>query len=127
MHKDVIQTESAPPAIGPYSQAIRAGGLLFLSGQIPLDPHTRTLVEGDAAAQTRQVMQNLGAVLAAAGASFEHVVKTTIYLTDLSDFAQVNQVYAEAFPTVPPARATVQVAQLPLGSKVEIDAIALLD
>jgi 2-iminobutanoate/2-iminopropanoate deaminase len=124
MAKTPIQTENAPAAIGPYSQAIAAGSLLFISGQLGVDPSTRALVPGDIRQQTRQVMNNLGAVLKAAGCSFDQVVKTTIYLTNLADFAAVNEVYAEAFSAAPPARATVQVVALPLGAKVEIDAIA---
>ncbi len=122
--KEPIATKTAPAAIGPYSQAIRAGGFVFLSGQIPLDPATGQIVEGDIAAQTEQVMKNLGAVLEAAGCTFDHVVRTTIYLTNLADFQVVNETYGRSFPGVPPARATVQVAALPRGSKVEIDAIA---
>jgi 2-iminobutanoate/2-iminopropanoate deaminase len=122
--KQIIATAEAPQAIGPYSQAVRAGDLVFLSGQIPLDPSTGTMVTGDAAAQTRQVMDNLGAVLRAAGATFAHVVRATIYLVDLGDFAKVNEVYGSYFSTAPPARATVQVAALPRGASVEIDMIA---
>jgi 2-iminobutanoate/2-iminopropanoate deaminase len=124
MTKRVVSTEKAPAAIGPYSQAILSGDLLFLSGQIPLDPKTGNLVTGDIEAETRRVMDNLGAVLAAAGAKFEHLVKTTIYLTDLGDFAAVNRVYASYFSLDPPARATVQVSALPRGARVEIEAIA---
>jgi 2-iminobutanoate/2-iminopropanoate deaminase len=119
-----ISTPKAPAAIGPYSQAIRAGELLFLSGQIPLDPATGELVAGDIAAQTERVLDNLGAVLAAAGAGFDAVVKTTIYLVDLGDFQAVNALYGKRFSASPPARATVQVAALPRGARVEIDAIA---
>ena len=126
MAKTVVSTEGAPGAIGPYSQAIHSGDLLFLSGQIPLDPATGQLVQGSIEDETRQVMRNLEAVLAAAGASFAHVVRTTIYLTNLGDFAAVNQVYGTHFPSAPPARATVQVAALPRGARVEIDAIAHL-
>lgn len=119
-----IATKDAPAAIGPYSQGVRFGNFVFLSGQIPLDPATGALVEGDIAAQTERVMKNLDAVLKAAGAGFENVVRCTIYLTDLADFAKVNEVYGSRFPRNPPARATVQVAALPKGAKVEIDAIA---
>ena len=128
MQRSIVSTQDAPQAIGPYSQAVRAGQLLFLSGQIPLDPRSGELVGGaDVEAQTRQVMANLGAVLAAAGSGFPHVLKTTIFLTDLGDFARVNQVYGAAFEGLsPPARATVQVAALPRGAKVEIEAIALV-
>jgi 2-iminobutanoate/2-iminopropanoate deaminase len=126
--KRVVQAAGAPGAIGPYSQAVEARGArtLWLSGQIPLDPATGELVAGDVALQTARVMENLGAVLAAAGAGFEHVVRCTIYLVDLGDFAAVNEVYGRSFPADPPARATVQVAALPRGARVEIDAIAVL-
>lgn len=126
MQRSIVSTPDAPAAIGPYSQAVRAGAFVFLSGQIPLDPRTGELVGGDdVEAQTRQVLANLKAVLQAAGASFAQVVKTTIFLTDLSDFATVNRVYATAFEGVdPPARATIQVAGLPRGAKVEIEAVA---
>ncbi len=123
--KAAIATPHAPAAIGPYSQAVRAGGWVFLSGQIPLDPATGAMVTGDIEAQTRQVLANLTAVLAAAGASWRDVVRTTIYLTDLGTFERVNRVYAEVAGEVPPARATVQVAALPRGAAVEIDAVAL--
>ncbi len=122
--KEAITSSDAPKAIGPYSQAVRAGGLVFLSGQIPLDPKTGELVGVDVRAQADRVIDNLAAVLRAAGLSFEHVVKTTIYLTDLADFGAVNEVYGKRFGAVPPARATVQVAALPRGAKVEIDAVA---
>jgi 2-iminobutanoate/2-iminopropanoate deaminase len=119
-----ISTADAPAAIGPYSQAIHAGDLVFLSGQVPIDPATGDLVGGDIAAQTERVLDNLGAVLAAAGCGFGDVVKTTIYLVDLGDFQVVNQTYAKRFSAAPPARATVQVSALPKGARVEIDAIA---
>ncbi len=125
MHdRTVISTTAAPAAIGPYSQAIRAGQCVFLSGQIALDPATGQLVGDDATAQTRQVMANLAAVLDAAGVSLEHVVRCTIFLTDMADFAAVNAVYGMAFPHEPPARETVGVAALPRGARVEISAIA---
>ncbi len=120
-----ILSNNAPAAIGPYSQAVRAGNLLFLSGQIPLDPATGELVAGDIVLETERVLQNLGAVLGAAGLSFEHVVRTTIYLTDLTHFQAVNTAYGKFFSRVPPARATVQVAALPRGARIEIDAIAV--
>ena len=120
----VVSTEKAPKAIGPYSQAIRSGDLIFTSGQIPLDPATQQLVQGDIRAQTERVMENLAAVLQAAGVSFEHVVKTTIFLADLDDFAIVNEIYGRRFTKNPPARSTVQVAALPKGARVEIDLIA---
>ncbi|MBX3126646.1 MAG: Rid family detoxifying hydrolase [Polyangiaceae bacterium] len=119
-----VRTEAAPPAIGPYSQAVAAQDWVFLSGQIPLDPKTGELVAGSIERETEQVMHNLGAVLAAAGADFDAVVKTTIYLTDLQDFSAVNAVYERHFGAEPPARATVQVSALPRGARVEIDAIA---
>lgn len=126
MTRQVISSPQAPAAIGPYSQAIAASGWVFLSGQIPLDPRSGELVQGDIEAETRQVLDNLGHVLAAAGAGFGDLVKTTIYLTNLGDFAAVNRVYAERFAEAPPARATVQVAALPRGARVEIDGIALV-
>ena len=130
MPREIISTKDAPRAIGPYSQGVIAAGArtLFCSGQIPLDPTTGEMVgAGDVRAQAERVMQNLGAVLAAAGASFGAVVRTTIFLADLQDFAAVNEVYGRYFPSSPPARATVQVAGLPKGALVEIDAIAVLD
>jgi 2-iminobutanoate/2-iminopropanoate deaminase len=127
MTKQVITTADAPAAIGPYSQAIRVGNLVFTSGQIPLHPQTGDIVGETAAEQARQVLQNLQAVLQAAGASLQNVVKTTIFLTDLSQFAAVNAVYAEFFPENLPARSTVQVAALPRGVQVEIEAIAIVE
>jgi 2-iminobutanoate/2-iminopropanoate deaminase len=125
--KQPISTPDAPAAIGPYSQAMRAGGFLFLSGQIPLDPATGALVGGSVSDQTRRVLENLGAILAAAGASFDNVVKTTVYLLDMADFAAMNEVYGSYFPAAaPPARATIQAARLPRDVKVEIDLIAYL-
>ncbi len=127
MDRSIITTKSAPAAIGPYSQAVCAGGFVFLSGQIPLDANSGEMVGGDDVdAQTRQVMRNLKAVLEAAGSGIAKIVKTTIYLTDLGDFASVNKIYGSFFEGVePPARATVQVSALPRGAKVEIDAIAV--
>ena len=124
--RGVVATPDAPQAIGPYSQAIVAGSLVFTAGQIPLDPATMTLVEGDVTAQTEQVMANLGAVLAAAGSSFEQVVKTTCFLVDLGDFTAFNVVYGRYFGEAPPARSTVQVAKLPAGGRVEVEAVALV-
>ena len=124
MERAVVQTPDAPQAIGPYSQAITAGNLVFCSGQIPLTPDG-ALIEGDVAAQTRQVLTNLQAVLTAAGSSLDQVVKTTVFLADMGDFAAMNAVYAEFFPANPPARSTVQVARLPRDARVEIEAIAL--
>jgi 2-iminobutanoate/2-iminopropanoate deaminase len=119
-----ISSAQAPAAIGPYSQAVRTGDLVFCSGQIPLDPATGALVEGDIGKQTDRIMKNLQAVLEAAGAGLDGVVRTTIYLVDMHDFAAVNEAYAKWFTDVPPARATVQVSALPKGARVEIDAIA---
>jgi 2-iminobutanoate/2-iminopropanoate deaminase len=119
-----IKSPAAPAAIGPYSQAVACGNWVFLSGQIPLHPHTGVLVTANAETATEQLMRNLEAVLHDAGLTFDHVVKTTIYLVDLGDFAAVNRVYAKYFAENPPARATVQVAALPKGALVEIDAIA---
>ena len=123
--RQVISTGSAPKAIGPYSQAIRAAGLLFLSGQTPLDPATGVLVEGDIAKQTERVLENLKAVLAAAGSSLERVVKTSVFLKDMGDFAAMNEVYGRYFPNDPPARSTIEAARLPKDARVEIDMIAL--
>jgi 2-iminobutanoate/2-iminopropanoate deaminase len=127
MSRKVIHTDDAPKAIGPYSQAIQvpAGTMTFLSGQIPLDPKTGEVVPGDVVAQAEQVMKNLKAVLTAAGLDFSNVVRCTIFLTNLGDFAKVNDVYGRSFPSSPPSRATVQVAALPRGVQVEIDAIAV--
>jgi 2-iminobutanoate/2-iminopropanoate deaminase len=123
--KEAITAKDAPAAIGPYSQAVGAGDLVFLSGQIPLDPATGELVAGDITAQTVRVMENLRAVLAAAGCTFGDLVRTTIYLADLTHFARVNEAYGSYLKTPFPARATVQVAALPKGALVEIDAVAL--
>ena len=124
MLKKQIQTTDAPAAIGPYSQAIRAGNFIFYSGQIPINPSSGTLVDGGIEEQTRQVITNMRAMLHASGRDFSDVVKTTIYLTDLADFVTVNEIYGECFSDVPPARACVQVAALPKGSMVEIEWIA---
>ncbi len=124
-HRHVVSTTEAPGAIGPYSQAITAGDWVFCSGQIPLDPASGQLVEGTIEDQTRRVLDNLAAVLEAAGSSLNHVVKTTIFLADMNDFAAVNAIYGEYFKTDPPARSTVQVARLPRDVRVEIEAIAL--
>ncbi len=123
--REAVRTERAPAAVGPYSQAVKAAGMVWVSGQIPLDPATGALVQGGTEAQARRVLENLGAILEAAGTSFERVVRATIYLTDLDDFDVVNRVYAEFMPSPPPARATVQVSRLPRGARVEIDAIAI--
>jgi 2-iminobutanoate/2-iminopropanoate deaminase len=124
--KTAIMTPGAPAAIGPYSQAVRVGDSLYVSGQIPLDPASGQLVPGGAAEQTERVVQNLAAILAAAGCGLRNVVKATIYLVDLADFATVNDVYARHFDVPYPARATVQVAALPRGARIEIDAIAVV-
>lgn len=128
MAREAIQTEKAPQAIGPYAQAVKVdcGKMIFCSGQIPLDPKTGQMVEGDIAAQTRQVMENLRAVLEAGGATFANVVRCNIFLADMDDFAVVNEIYGQYFPENPPSRATVQVARLPKDSRVEIDCIAVL-
>lgn len=120
-----VQTNHAPQAIGPYSQAVKANGLVFLSGQIPLDPETMQTVEGGIEVQTRRVFQNLKAVLEAAGTSFDRVVRATVYLADMNDFAAMNEVYAEFLGAVKPARSTVEAARLPRDVRVEIDLIAL--
>lgn len=130
MERDIVRTAQAPGAIGPYSQAVvvPVGGgkrMMFCSGQIPTDPATGVMVEGGIEAQTRRVLENLSAVLAAAGAGFADVVKTTIFLVDMGDFAAVNAIYGEKFPSDPPARATVQAARLPRDARVEIDCIAV--
>ena len=123
--KDRVQTDKAPKAIGPYSQAIKTDGFVFASGQIPLDPASMQIVEGGIREQTERVMNNLSAVLQAAGSSLERVVKTTVFLADLSDFADMNETYGRFFGVAPPARSTVQVSRLPRDVKVEIDVIAL--
>jgi len=124
MEKKIIYTDKAPKAIGPYSQAVLMGDLLFVSGQIPLDPETMTIVSDDVKLQTHQVLKNLQAILNEAGMSLENVVKTTVYIKDMNDFAAINEVYAEYFTTNKPARACVEVARLPKDVKVEIELIA---
>jgi len=124
--KEPISSPDAPRAIGPYSPAIRAAGMVFVSGQLAIDPSTGKLVEGGIAAQTERVINNLKAILAAAGSGLEQVVKTTVYLKSMNDFAAMNEVYGKMFPAPPPARATVEVARLPVDALVEIDVIALL-
>jgi 2-iminobutanoate/2-iminopropanoate deaminase len=124
--RNAISTKDAPQAIGPYSQGIRAGNMLFVSGQGHLDPDTGALVTGDIATETRRVMDNIGAILKAAGASFDHVVRTTVYLADMADFAAMNAVYGEYFSAPAPARTTIQVARQPRDLRVEIDVIAVL-
>ncbi len=124
--KQIIKTANAPEAIGPYSQAVRTGDLVFASGQIPLDPRTGQSVGGGVAEQTEQVLRNLSAVLEAAGSSLDRVVKTTVFLADMNDFAAMNEVYARYFSKEPPARATIAAARLPRDARVEIEAIALV-
>ena len=126
MDKKVIQTDKAPKAIGPYSQAIQAGSFLFLSGQIPLDPKTGELVKGDIRQQTKQVLENISGVLKSQKLEMEDVVKVTIFLKDIREFNQVNKVYATYFPSSPPARSTVEVAKLPRDAEIEIEAVALI-
>ena len=124
--KEIISTDKAPRAIGPYSQAVRAGNLVFASGQIPIDPATGEFVPGGIAEQTEQVLKNLTAVFAAAGVGMDQIVKTTVFLADMNDFTAMNEVYGRFFREAPPARATVQAARLPRDAKVEIEAIAVL-
>ncbi|HUP38826.1 MAG TPA: RidA family protein [Vicinamibacterales bacterium] len=121
-----VSTGSAPKALGPYTQAIRAGQFLFVSGQVPIDPATNELVQGGIADQTRRALQNVGEILAAGGASFQHVVRTSVYLADLADFAGMNEVYATFFTAPQPARSTIQAGRLPRDARIEIDVIAFL-
>jgi len=123
--REIIQTDQAPAAIGPYSQAIKANGLVFASGQIPIDPASGQFVEGGIKEQTEQVLKNLAAVLEAAGSGLDRVVKTTVFLADMQEFATMNEVYGKFFDADPPARATVEAARLPRDARVEIEAIAL--
>jgi len=125
--KKIISTSDAPSAIGPYSQAVRSGSFLFCSGQIPLDPKSGQIIPGEIAAQTRRVLDNIGAVLEAEDLTFDNVVKTTIFLTNLGDFQTVNEVYGSYFKQDPPARSTIQVAALPKGANLEIEVIAIAD
>jgi 2-iminobutanoate/2-iminopropanoate deaminase len=124
MKPQIVATDKAPKAVGPYSQAVRAGEFLFCAGQIPLDPATGQLVPGGIREQTARVLENIKAVLASQGIGVEHIVKTTVFMTNLADFAAMNEVYAKSFPANPPARSTVQVAALPKGAQVEIEVIA---
>jgi 2-iminobutanoate/2-iminopropanoate deaminase len=124
--KEIIATDRGPKAIGPYSQAIKANGFVFLSGQIALDPQTQKIVDGDVARQTERVLENLKGIVKAAGSSLDRVVKTTVFLADMNDFSAMNEVYARYFIQQPPARSTVEVARLPRDVRVEIDLIALL-
>lgn len=125
MKREIISTQKAPAAVGPYSQGVKVNNFIFTAGQIPLNPETGKLVEGDVKEQTRQVMKNLAHVLEAAGTGLDQVVKTTIFTTDLADFAAINEVYGSFFAGDPPARSTVQVAALPLGARVEIEVVAV--
>jgi len=127
MKHQVIHTNNAPAAIGPYSQAVKAGNLLFISGQVPFVPETMEIVEGDVKAQTAQSLKNLQAILKEVGADFSHVVKTTVFIKDMNEFAQINEVYAEYFGENKPARACVEVARLPKDVKVEIEIIAVVE
>ncbi len=124
--RQAVATDRAPKAIGPYSQGIRAGNMLFVSGQVPIDPATGNLIQGDLAAQTRRVFENLSAILQAAGGSLDNVVRTTVFLADMGDFAAMNEVYAGYFSSPAPARSTVQAARLPKDARIEIDVIAVL-
>jgi 2-iminobutanoate/2-iminopropanoate deaminase len=125
--KKIISTSEAPAALGPYSQAVRMGSTIYCAGQIPLDPKSGQIVSKDISEQTRRVLDNISAILKAEGLSFEHIVKTTIFLTDLADFQTVNEIYASYFKQAPPARSTVQVAALPKGARIEIEAIAVAE
>lgn len=125
LNREIITSDKAPAAVGPYSQAVRVGDFIYTAGQIPLVSETGKIVEGDIEAQTRQVIQNLSNVLESAGSSLAHIVKTTIFVTNLADFSTINQVYGEFFAADPPARSTVQVAALPLGAQIEIEAVAV--
>jgi 2-iminobutanoate/2-iminopropanoate deaminase len=126
MEKEVIVTRNAPAAVGPYSQAVRAGHLLFISGQIPIDPRTGQLVTGDIKTQTRRVLENLKVILNDSGIGLNNILKTTVYMKDLNEFTAMNEVYSEYFPEKPPARSTIEVSNLFKGSKVEIEAVALV-
>ena len=125
MKKEIISTDQAPGAIGPYSQAVKIGEMVFVSGQIPIDPLSGNLIEGDIKTQTRQVLKNVTAVLSAAGTSLDRVVKTTVFITNMNDFSLMNEVYAEFFTSMPPARACVEVSRLPKDVLVEVEAIAI--
>ena len=125
LNREIIATKHAPAAVGPYSQAVQVGEFIYTAGQIPLVPETGKLIEGGIEEQTRQVLQNLTNILDAAGSDLAHVVKTTIFVTNLADFATINQIYASFFSGAPPARSTVQVAALPLGANIEIEVVAI--
>uniref|UniRef100_A0A7C3RME5 RidA family protein n=1 Tax=Dictyoglomus thermophilum TaxID=14 RepID=A0A7C3RME5_DICTH len=124
--KEIISTSKAPSAIGPYSQAVKVGNLIFISGQIPIDPSSGNMVDGDIKEQTKRVLENIKGILEAVGASLANVVKTTVFMIDLSEFSLMNEVYKDYFPEKPPARSTIQVSALPRGAKIEIEAIAIL-
>ncbi|HEX6383104.1 MAG TPA: RidA family protein [Anaerolineae bacterium] len=126
MDKTIVRTDKAPAAVGPYSQAVRVGQMVYTAGQIPLDPTTGKVVTGDIGAQAEQALRNLQAVLEAAGASLDHVVKTTVFLQDMNEFGQMNEVYSQFFSQNPPARSAVEVAALPLGVRIEVEAVALI-
>jgi 2-iminobutanoate/2-iminopropanoate deaminase len=124
MDKQIVKTEKAPKPVGPYSQAVKAGDLVFIAGQVPIDPKTGTIIQGDIKEQTKRVLENIKAILEAANLSMDHVVKTTVFLKNMADFSKMNDVYATYFRSWPPARSTVPVGNLPLGAEVEIEAIA---
>jgi 2-iminobutanoate/2-iminopropanoate deaminase len=124
--KEIISTSKAPSAIGPYSQAVKVGNLIFISGQIPIDPSSGNMVNGDIKEQTKRVLENIKGILESVGASLANVVKTTVFMIDLSEFSLMNEVYKDYFPEKPPARSTIQVSALPRGAKIEIEAIAIL-
>lgn len=127
MNREIIATNKAPATIGPYSQAVKVGNFIFVSGQIPIDPKTGKIVGNDIMAQTKRVLENIKAVLEAAGANLTNVVKTTVYLVDMGDFNAMNEIYATYFSEKPPARSTVEVSKLPKGSKIEVDVIAYVE
>ena len=127
MSREIISTDQAPAAIGPYSQAVKTNGLVFVSGQLPIIPATGELVSGDIRAETRQAMTNVGAILSAAGSAFDRIIKTTLFISDMDQFAIINEVYAEFFAGNPPARACVEVARLPKDARVEVEAVAVAD
>ncbi len=127
MQKEIISTKDAPQAIGPYSQAVRFGNLIFVSGQIPIDPETGKIMKEDIKEQTRQILKNLNNILAAGGSSLDNVIRTTICLTNLEDYSVVNETYAQYFNDLPPARSTVQIAKLPMDAQIEIDVIACVN
>ena len=124
MQKEIISTKNAPQAIGPYSQAVRFGNLIFVSGQIPIEPESGKILKGNIREQTKQILENLNNILAAGGSSFNNVLRSTIFLTNLEDYSEVNEAYAQYFNDLPPARSTVQVAKLPMNAQIEIEAIA---